>query len=258
MQASRTPMIKKRTWIVTDPWQNTTAGEAFSSFEKVFALSGQAVSRDKESLVFSICIDSQRYYIKQYHTTKGIRSWFGLSRIRQEARNQLWFSHIGLPAAQVVAFGEEHILCRTIRGALITEAIEETEDMAWTAKNRPALFKNRSWVTQVSTQIADITRTLHQNNFCHNDLKWRNLLVSQDEERPRIYLIDCPLGQRFWGPFLKRRIIKDLACLDKVGKRALSRTHRLRFYKEYRQCDTLSHEDREILKKVLAYFVGRD
>ena len=251
-------MIKRKTWTVTEPWRNTSAGEAFSSFDKVFALSGTPVSEDKVSLVFCACIDGQRYYVKQYHTTKGIRSWFGLSRIRQEARNQLWFSRIGLPAAQVVAYGEEHILSRTFRGGLITASIDDTRDLAWMAANQPDLFKSRPWVNQVISQVAEITRTLHQHRFCHNDLKWRNLLVSQQLESPKVYLIDCPVGQRFFGPFFGSRIIKDLACLDKVGRRALSRTQRLRFYKEYRQCKVLSGKDREIITKVLVYFKGRD
>lgn len=251
-------MIKRTTWTVTNSWRGTDAGEAFSSFEKVFALSGEPVSKNKESLVFKVCVDGQSYYVKQYHSTKGLRSWFGLSRIRQEARNQLWFSRIGLPAAKVVAFGEEHILSRTIRGALITESIENTKDMAWVAKNRPERFNNGVWVNQMMTQVAEITRTLHQHKFCHNDLKWRNLLITQDLDRPQLYLIDCPVGQRFWGPLLKHRIIKDLACLDKVGKRMLSRTQRLRFYKKYRQCETLTEEDRKTLQKVIEYFEGRD
>lgn len=251
-------MIKRTNWTINENWCSSRAGEVFSSFEKVFALSGEPISKDKESLVFRLSIDGQSYYIKQYHSTKGIRSWFGLSRIRQEARNQLWFSQIGLPAARVVAFGEEHILSRTLRGALITESIDGTEDMAKMAKQKPELFKNRAWVNQLSCQVAEIARTLHQHRFCHNDLKWRNLLVSQDSEQPQVYLIDCPLGQRFWGPFLRLRIIKDLACLDKVGKQVLTRTQRLRFYKEYRQCDTLTVDDRKILHKVLSYFEGRE
>lgn len=251
-------MIKKTTWTVNEPWRSSRAGEFFSSFEKVIGLSGEPISRNKESLVFSLSVDGRRYYIKQYHSAKGIRSWLGLSRIRQETRNQLWFNQIGLPAAKVVAFGEEHLLSRTLRGVLITESVDCTEDMARMAKQTPELFKNRAWVKQLSCQIAGMTRTLHQNRFCHNDLKWRNILVSQDLERPRIYLIDCPLGQRFWGPFLKPRIIKDLACLDKVGKQVLTRTQRLSFYKEYRQCDRLTEEDRKVLQKVLIYFQGRE
>jgi hypothetical protein len=40
----------------------------------------------------------------------------------------------------------------------------------------------------------------------------------------------CPAGTFWWGPFLRYRIVKDLACLDKVAKYHLSRTQRLRFY----------------------------
>ena len=132
--------MKRKTWTVTEPWRQTLAGEAFSSFDMVFAMTGTPVSQDKVSLVFCVCIDGQRYYVKQYHNCKGIRSWFGLSRIRQEARNQLWFSRIGLSAAQVVAYGEEHILSRTFRGGLITASIEDTRDLAWIADNRPELL----------------------------------------------------------------------------------------------------------------------
>lgn len=251
-------MIKRTTWTVNKPWCNSRAGDSFSSLEKVLNLSGEPISKDKESVVFSLSIDGHRYYIKQYHSTRGLRSWLGLSRIRQEARNQLWFNQIGLPAARVVAFGEEHILSRTLRGALITESIDCTEDMARMAKQNPEQFKNRAWFKQLSCQVAEITSTLHQHRFCHNDLKWRNLLVSQDSAKPKVYLIDCPLGQRFWGPFLRLRIIKDLACLDKVGKRVLTRTQRLRFYKEYRQCDRLTEDDRKTLQRVLTYFEGRE
>ena len=251
-------MIKTTTWTVTEPWQKTAAGEAFSSFEKVFALSGKPISKDGQSVVFRIELENRRYYIKQYHSTKGIRSWFGLSRIRQEARNQLWFASIGLPAASVVAFGEEHVLSRTIRGALITESLDNTEDLAWTAKNRPDLFCNRQWVLLVIDQVADMTRTLHHHHFCHNDLKWRNILVLQDADRPRTYLIDCPVGQRWFGPFLEHRIIKDIACLDKVGKQVLSRTQRLRFFTKYRQRDKLTAQDRKFVQKVVVYFKGRD
>lgn len=249
-------MLRKKTLTIVEPLPSTIEDEAFSSFDKIFKLSGKPVSQNPQSLTFYLDIKNHRFYVKRYHTTKGIRSWLGMSRIRQEARNQLWFNRMGVPSARVVAFGEEHILSRTIRGFLITEYVKNTEDLAWTVKNRPLLFNNQKWVTQVINQIAEITRTIHQHNFCHNDLYWRNILVSQDIDLPQVYLIDCPLGQRFFGPFLRYRIIKDLACLDKVGKQILSRTRRLRFYKEYRQCHKLSKEDRKIVLKSLEYFKG--
>ena len=86
---------------------------------------------------------------------------------------------------------------------------------------------------------------MHQKKFIHNDLKWRNILVSPSD-KDEVYIIDCPAGRLLAGPllapFFRRGVIKDLACLDKVGRQALSRTRRLRFYLRYAGLDKLDSE----------------
>ena len=251
-------MLKKQRWITKASGLNNAAVEMFCSLEKVFALSGPAVARDSESIVFRVDGRESAYYVKRYHKTKGIRSWFGLSRIRREAENQLLFKRLEIPAAEVVAYGEEHVLTKTIRGALITLAIENTTDLASIAQQTPGLVQDRRWIRQVIVQVARITRKLHDYRFCHNDLKWRNILVTLDEENPQVYLIDCPVGQRWPAFLLPRRIIKDLACLDKVAKYQLSQTQRLFFFKEYTQRKRLSAADKKMVRKILPYFQGRE
>ena len=98
---------------------------------------------------------------------------------------------------------------------------------------------------------------MHGAGFAHNDLKWRNLLVTHGE-RPQVYLIDCPSGSYWWGVFLNYRIIKDLACLDKVAKYVLTRTQRLRFYLEYVQQARIGTEDKRRIKRILSFFAGRE
>ena len=71
-------------------------------------------------------------------------------------------------------------------------------------------------------------------------------------------MIDCPAGGFWWGPFLQYRIIKDLACLDKVGKYQLSRTQRLRFYCQYTGRRRLAAEDKKRIGKILRFFEGRE
>ena len=61
-----------------------------------------------------------------------------------------------------------------------------------------------------------------------------------------------------WGPVLRYRIIKDLACLDKVAKQQLSRTQRLRFYLQYRGRQRLSAADKRRLRKIIGFFEGRE
>ena len=54
------------------------------------------------------------------------------------------------------------------------------------------------------------------------------------------------------------RIVKDLACLDKVAKYHLSRTQRLRFYLQYRQRSRLSRGDKQRVRQILKFFEGRE
>ena len=58
--------------------------------------------------------------------------------------------------------------------------------------------------------------------------------------------------------FLQYRIVKDLACLDKVAKYNLTRTQRLRFYLDYAQQNRLSTMDKQRIRRILGFFSGRE
>jgi len=251
-------MFKKLRWKILTPWLDSPAAELFCSLEKVFSLSGTPVAKDKKSVVFKISAGTNTFYVKRYRRTKGKHVWFRFSRMNKEAENQLLFKQLKIPAAEIVAYGEEHIFNKIARGALITLAVENAVDLATTAQENPRLMQNRRWARQVIKQVARIARTLHDYRFCHNDLKWRNILVTQDEENPQVYLIDCPVGQRWPAFLLPRRIIKDLACLDKVAKYQLSRTQRLFFFKEYTQRKRLIAADKTMIREILLFFQGRE
>ena len=257
-QDNKPDMFKKLRWTILTPWLDSPAAELFCSLEKVFSLSGTPVAKDKKSVVFKISAGANTFYVKRYHRTKGKHVWFRFSRMNKEAENQLLFKQLKIPAAEVVAYGEEHIFNKTARGALITLAVENAVDLATSAQENPRLLQNRRWARQVIKQVARITRTLHDYRFCHNDLKWRNILVTQDEENPQVYLIDCPVGQRLPALLLPRRIIKDLACLDTVAKYQLSRTQRLFFFKEYTQRKRLIAADKTMIREILLFFQGRE
>ena len=142
-----------------------------------------------------------------------------------------------------------------MRGALITRELLRTEDLALLASRNDPRLADRHWVERVSVQLARATRILHDHHFTHNDLKWRNLLVNDQAE---LFLIDCPTGAFWWGPLLSYRMIKDLACLDKVAKYRLSRTQRLRFYLQYRGHARLSAADKRKVRSIVKFFEGRE
>ena len=200
----------------------------------------------------------RHYYIKRYTSNgKGLRQYLGRWRVQSEWQNLLRFHAWGIPSVKVVAFGLERQAGRFMRGALITEDLPATRDLADLAANADERLKNRLWVTHVSLQVARAARMMHDQGFTHNDLKWRNLLVD-GQPLASVYLIDCPGGSFWWGPMLRYRIIKDLACLDKLAKRHLSRARRLAFYTMYLGKARLDGEDRKQLRAILAFFEGRD
>lgn len=237
----------------------------FPTLADVFALEGETVARDPLSCVLKVRAADRVFYVKRYlgngknlrRRWFGLRQWLVRPRVVGEWNNLLAFERWGIPTARLVAYGLERSFGGFRRGALITEEIAGAVDLARLARDAHPCLSDARWVRTVARQVAMITRTLHGHGFTHNDLKWRNLLVAEDDG-PRVFLIDCPSGSFWSGPFLDYRIVKDLACLDKVAKYRLSRTQRLRFYLDYVQGDRLSGKDKRRIRKVLRFFDNRE
>ena len=228
----------------------------FGSLEKVFALQGERITYDPLSEVIRVNRQGVDYYVKRYRNAgKGLRRYAARPRIKAEWQNLKRFAKWGIPTAEVVAHGLERKAGAFVRGAMITRKVENTQDLARLAKQHSPMLQDRVWVKQVSEQIARAARILHEHSFTHNDLKWRNLLV---DDQAKVYFIDCPAGSFWWGPMLGYRIIKDLACLDKVAKYHLSNTQRLRFYLQYCQRTRLTITDKKKIGKIVRFFEGRE
>ena len=250
-------------WTVTPPWQGTGIEKAFKSLAQVFQIQGKVITKDELSEVILVELEGTRFYIKRYvGAGKGLRKYLGKSRIKSEWENMLFFHQIGISAANVVGFGEEKKYGFFRRGALITEELKATTDLARLAQKNDPILKKKVWVRSVIQQVASIARQLHDNRFIHTDFKWRNILVTTNDS-PQVSLIDCPAGYqwpkgRLFRQILHRGMIKDLACLDKVAKYQLSRTQRLYFYKQYIGQQKLSPKHKQDIQKIVQFFEGRE
>jgi hypothetical protein len=246
-------------WRIDTVLLGPEARQLFFDLDTVFALEGEPITRDPLSEVLRVNADGQRYYVKRYQGAGKnlLRRWIGRPRVQAEWENLLAFRAWGIATATVVGRGLERHSAAFARGALITEEIPAAIDLARLAADADPRLHDRPWVTHVSRQVAAITRTLHAHRFAHNDLKWRNLLVD-NASMPTVYLIDCPSGAYWRPPFLAYRMVKDLACLDKVARHQLSRTQRLRFYLDYVQQSRLHPADRVRIRRILAFFTGRE
>lgn len=242
-------------------WQLTTEASpalrvALADLDAVFALQGERITQDPLSEVVRVEFDGVRYYVKRYHGAgKGLRRFIARPRVKAEWQNLKLFSKWGIPTAPIVAYGLERKGGIFVRGALITRELRGTEDLAQVARCNDPRLLDRQWVERISQQLARVTRALHERHFTHNDLKWRNLLVDATGE---LFLIDCPAGSFWWGPLLRYRIVKDLACLDKVAKYNLTRSQRLRFYLQYSGHRRLNDSDKRCIRRVVGFFEGRE
>ena len=72
-------MLTTTHWNIEPDFRDTEIAKAFHSLEAVFAIkpTGALAATDSESMVFRHDIDGQSFYIKRYHSTKGL----GLSLI---------------------------------------------------------------------------------------------------------------------------------------------------------------------------------
>ncbi len=266
-------------WHIHPDYADGPAGQAFraafGSPAAVFALAGEKITDDQESEVYRVTVAGKRYYVKRYYIGRrafsrrwfGLRDWLGPRRAVQEWTNLRRFAAWGIPTAILAVYGQERRYGRFVRAAVVTEELRNTADLAQLAHERDPRLQDARWLGQVLPQIAEATRRMHAHRFCHNDLKWRNILVDDGAVDgtgvgsgggPTAYFIDCPTGMFWWPPFLEYRIVKDLACLDKVAKYTLPRRWRLRFYLDYVGRRRLNAADKKRLQKVLAFFDGRE
>ena len=197
------------------------------------------------------------YYIKTYMSRgRWLRRFIGRSRIRAEWENLQAFVAMGIPTANLVAYGESDT-GGSYSGTLITREVKGTSDLATLASSKHSTLGDRQWRLQIISRLSEVVQNMHGRGFVHNDLKWRNILVDVTAD-PTVYLIDCPLGRKMPGPFLWRGRIKDLACLDKIAKHQLSKMERLRFYLAYKGKSRLSAKDKKEINRVLRFFERRE
>jgi len=252
-------------WHFNPGFRGREAERLFGTLPATFVVRGEPIAKAPLSTVERVPADGTRYYVKRYvgNGKNAVRRWFGLrgliapQRVVREWENLLLFRQWGIPTATLVGWGLERVRGSFVRGALVTEEIPLTQDMGTMANENDPRLRDRHWMAAVMRQVAAHTRRMHDMGFAHNDLKWRNLLVDAGEV-PTVYLIDCPNGTFWRGPLLRYRIVKDLACLDKIGKYRLSRTQRLRFYLDYAGHRRLSAADKRRIRKILKFFEGRE
>lgn len=245
----------KTQWVVSDLAKELGLAQSFASMDDCLALKGKQVSKGPSNTVTLHEANGQAFYMKRFVPGKRrVRKYFVRSRVRAEWEHLLWFQKQGIDTPKILAYGEEYHSGKFQRGVLVTLALHGAKDMESLAKHKSPLIFERDKFRAIARKVAKFTKVMHSKKFTHNDLDWRNILVTDEMD---VYFFDCP-GGRFWvWPFLEYRIIKDLSHLDKIARECISLRWRLWFYKQYTGRNKLNKTDRARLKKIARYYDGR-
>lgn len=192
----------------------------------------------------------QNYYIKIYHRRgRYLRKYCSRSRARGEWENLQYFKQNNLPVPEVLVYGESSRRKHYEGGFLVQREIGSSQDLSHIAKVESHWHTDFTKRLQVLLQLMAYLRQLHARRFIHKDFKWRNFVVKWDDPMG-VYLIDCPVGQRYWGFQYELGWWRDLRDFDKDARRYLSRSDRLRLYLAYKQRKRLMQQDKRIIAKI--------
>ena len=200
----------------------------------------------------------EKVFFKQYIFPAPAWAFIGRrSKARREFENYAAFQRMDIPCAQALACGElRDGLGRLQRAFILTRAVPEAQTLIEFVQARcpsRAHAASRKLRQEIIARLAPLVARIHQRNFFHNDLVWRNLLVTcPPQGTPSLWWIDCPRGRfSFFG---RRRLqLKDLASLDKQASRRLSRAERLAFVKAYLGKRRLDADVKRMAGGILAF-----
>lgn len=277
--------------ITMDPrWGELAKLLGFERYSAIIGYVENPVSQTSITRVHRLEADKNEWrggiFLKKIIADRWYRYFLREAKVYLEAKNYRRMDEIGIPVPKVLAIGERRFLGGLIDAFLLTTGVEDAmtlEEYAERYWNKvehrdvPGRRKERRGIPapeemargevhsagvedggrvaaemeEIFEQLAGIVRKMHDANFFHIDLQWRNILVQRRPEGVKLFLIDCPRGGRRWF-WLRRRngIMHDLAGLDKLASLYFTPRTRLNWYKKYVGGRGFDRQDRAMLWRV--------
>jgi len=166
---------------------------------------------------------------------------------------------IGIPTLDVLAIGERRHFGRLVAGFIVTRSIESSSDLESFAKEQwydmPEPQRSQAY-SQISESILQQVKVAHENNFCHKDLKWRNILVTKTNNRYATTWIDCPRAE-IMRLRKKRRILMDIGGLSRLAISYLPIKEQLRWLQRYVDVTGCHYTAKELFRSVQKFLRSR-
>ena len=166
---------------------------------------------------------------------------------------------IGIPTLDVLAIGERRHFGQFIAGFIVTRSVESSLNLENFAKEQwydmPEPQRSQTY-WQISESILQQLKIAHENNFCHKDLKWRNILVTKKEGSYTTTWIDCPKAE-VMRLRKKRRSLMDIGALSRLAMSYLPIREQLRWLQRYIDITGCHYTTKELFRSTQRFLRSR-
>jgi hypothetical protein len=204
--------------------------------------------------------NNETIYLKRYNYTRSKLqfSWPLPSKAAVECYGYGIMQQLGIACPQVLAIGEHRKFGQLQAAFIITRGIDNSDNLENFARHTwypMAADQRRQVYRQIRNALLQQLRSAHGAGFCHHDLKWRNVLVTKEQNEYTTYWIDCPRA-RVMRHRTRRLQLVDLGALARLAISYLSPFEQMRFLRDYlgpRQ----AHLARRLFLDIRAYLARR-
>ena len=190
-------------------------------------------------------------YLKQFlhrSTLDFIKSICRGSRAKRALEAELMLARNHFDVPETLAIGEHRSLFFHTRSFSATLGIEDSKSV-YDIISEPRWTSTAEQLRNLQETIRAFGRTIgrmHANNIFHGDLRLNNVLVRREGGSYRFFFLDNERTKKF-GKLPFRRRVKNLVQVNMVPRGILSRTDRMRFFREYCAVTGISEEEGKIL-----------
>jgi len=221
---------------------------------------GMPVSESSITNCYRIRLDDGRsFFFKRYvyPPAKQKRYWMRASKAQVEVFGYAQLRKIGIPTLNVIGFGECRSLGALQAAYIITEGIPDSMNLEQFAHDvwfdLPRNQRSKIYV-QLKRLIFAQLNTAHASKFFHQDLHWRNILVTGQHGEYQSIWIDCPRSAYRKLPMAARHgQMVDLSCLARKSLSYISRGERYHALNEYLALNNLGWDNRDLFREIAAH-----
>ncbi len=198
---------------------------------------------------------AESFYLKAYRY--GGRSWPARDKAAREALNYAVLrDRCDVRVPDVIAFGSRRRFGCLIDGFILTRAVPHgmsLDRLAAALWPKPPAIATNGLRRHLLNYTSAMVRRMHAAGYCHIDLQWRNLLVSDDgSDAPEVYAIDSSRGGiRRWALRREQGRLRDLSSLYKEARHRLTIREQIRWLRDYLGVTRFEPQHRALLQTIL-------